>query len=229
MAGCGYGCSESPRPKTGRRFAYVVRRMVPPPMALQKVDAVIAGVGALALLATVLGVLAYDELAGEREVTFPTTEETLGAQQGNAGTPLTFTLPQNATAARLAVDVTFDGQSGQGGTAQVTIDVTGPEGLTHRHTDSMTIGSNIVSTSTTIDVPLFSWTEPPEPRTADPASVDETRTWDEPLTVTVTVQAPNDPLTAIPGNVVTYSFTATVTPTVTVYGEAFEQPDVETA
>lgn len=197
-------------------------------MALQKVDAVIAGVGAFALIATALGVLLYDDLAGERDITFPTTTRTLDAQQG-VGAPLQFTLPQNATSASLDVLVRFTGQAGQGGTAQITIDVTGPDGLSRQATGTLAIAAGATSAETTVDVPDLAWAQVPEARSGDPAAVDETRTWDEPLTVTVTVDAPADNLGAIPGGAVNYNFQATVTPTVTVYSEAVQQPDVETA
>ncbi len=198
-------------------------------MALQKVDAVIAGVGAVALLATVLGVVFYEELAGEQEITFPTSDVALTAQEGASGTPLNFALPDNATHATLAVEVVFSGQAGQGGSATIQVDMTGPGDFVGTASSSMAIAPGDTTGTVTFEVPEFAWATVPEPVTAEPGSIDETQSWDEDLVVTVTVTPPADALGAIPGGAISYSFQATVTPTVSVYEAFAEIPEVETA
>jgi len=195
---------------------------------MQKVDAVIAVVGAVALIATVVGVVFYEDLAGEQEIVFTTGNMAATAMTGSNGEALSFAVPNNATGAALAVTVDFSGQSGQGGTAQIQIDITGPNGTSMRHTGTMAIGPNANSVSVPIAVDMFSWATVPEARVADPNSVDETMEWTTPLTVAVTVTAPADPLLTIPGNLVNYNFSATVTPTFTVYTATVVTPEVET-
>ncbi len=193
---------------------------------MQKVDAVIAVVGAVALIATVVGVVFYEDLAGEQDIVFLASNMTAASQTGANGASFSFAVPNNATGASLAVVVDFTGQSGQGGTSQIQIDITGPNGTSMRHTGTMSIGPNANSGTMSVPVDMFSWASAPAARVANLDNVDETMEWTTPLTVTVTASTPNDPLQAIPG-VVSYSFTSTVTPTFSVYAASAATPELE--
>ncbi len=196
-------------------------------MAMQTVDAVIAVIGAVALIATVTGVLLYDDLAGEQDVVFLSSDMTGTPQTGDNGQTLIFAVPNNATGASLAIDIAFMGQSGLGGDSNVVVSFTGPNGTDGTYRTSITIGPNSGGEVFSVPVDMFSWASAPEKVLANPDTVDETQAWTTPLSVTVTVDQPNDSLLAIPGGAVNYNFVSTVTPTFSVYAASVMTPELE--
>lgn len=94
---------------------------------------VIAIVGVTAIVATTLGVVLYDEVAGNEQLNFElVTDEGFfsGTETGVSGGPreFAFALPDNATSAAFDVTVTFKGRAGQGGTVQVSAYFVDPTG-----------------------------------------------------------------------------------------------------
>lgn len=181
---------------------------------MQGVDVVITGVGVVAVVATVLGVVFYDVAAGVDEISFEEVDiegSLTDSADGGAGMhDLTFDLPDNATAATGEVTVTFTGQAGLGGTVNFDVWFIGPNGTDtsdSRVSGSFTLENGDESGSDTVELPLFRWYDVPGPVNAtDTEDVDKTVSWDEPLTIRVEITNPEDQLIGAPGNIVTYSY-----------------------
>ncbi len=193
---------------------------------MQTVDIVIGALGFVAVAATVLGVVFYDEIAGDRDIIFP--EEAVALEQDtetvSAGSAdFEFVLPENATKAELDIEVVFSGQAIQGGTATIEVVVTGPDGSTSAPvTQTMTIGPGATSATTTFPVE-YRWADPPNATTGDPATYDQdVLTWAEPLKVTVTVDGPGEVLP-----VAEYNFDAVVGGDVLAYRAQAKPVDVQ--
>lgn len=164
---------------------------------MAKVDAFIGVLGGVALLATVAAVALPAADAPpmdlvEEAVDLPEQEARL--EPGRSRT-FSHDLPVNATAAQLTFAVRFDGEALHGGDIAVTMEAHGPEGAIDRTQGTLVVEPG--ATSATLQAPLrLRWLAEP---------VDEARTWDEPLQVRVSVQAPEQDAS------VHHRFTALVT------------------
>ncbi len=109
---------------------------------------VIAIVGVTALVATTLGVVFYEELAGEETLTFElVTDEDLFIDSaegvGSGPREFAFALPDNATSADFDITVTFRGTAGQGANVQVSAYFVDPTGnRSNEAQDTLSLSAN---------------------------------------------------------------------------------------
>ncbi len=194
---------------------------------MQKVDLVIGGVGVIALIATTLGVVFYDDATGAEDIQLETVTQSdffthdFGAMAAGSTDENAFDLPANATGASFEVTFDFAGQTGSGGTVNFAVHLMDPTGnMSQEATGSMTLGQGATSGSTTVDVPLYTWaTQPEEPTTLD---------WSQPLTLVVTISAPQGeqfPGVGPLGGVVNYTFNVSATGDLQLFQEAVSTPD----
>ncbi len=202
---------------------------------------VIAVVGALAIVATTLGVVLYDEISGNEELTFElVTDE--GFYAGGTDAPVagggparqfSFAVPDNATSADFSVTVTFRGNSGEGGTAVVSayfVDPTGNQSNTDQKNLVIPMNSDGATPSVTLKL-AGTWAQAPnatETTDADAAAAEATTSYEGKLiTVHVTIGAVNDRLVGVvPG--LNYSYDIEITGDLTRYERHEELPDPST-
>lgn len=102
---------------------------------------VIAAVGAVALIATVTGVVLYDEVAAETPPSYGTFEDTdalVKSKTGQTAGEVLFddiVVPDNSTSANVMVTVTFSGTPAQGSNIQISGYWTDPMGVDHEFDD----------------------------------------------------------------------------------------------
>lgn len=195
---------------------------------MQTVDLVIGGLGVVAVIATTLGVVFYEEAAGEQTLEFretgaPDSDSRNGVSAGEHD--LSIDLPDNATALTgMRVTITFTGSQSpvaqDGGSYSVEVHAPGDANCTG---DEAAWGAG----ETTISLDNCRFAQPPSPvETTDPGSVDETITWDEPFTVTVSITDPDDALAGNAG--ATYTYDIEFSANVQSYRAAIASPDVDT-
>jgi hypothetical protein len=177
---------------------------------MQKVDIVIAGVGVVALIATTLGVVFYEEASSTGEPSLETVTDE-GALMHTftgmaAGSTVThdFQLPDNATAATFDLAISFTGQSGQGAGITFSAHFVDPNGNLSNPpaTTTMAIGANTGAGSTTLTIPLHSFYTMPD-------DVTRAHPWSTPLQLVVTASSANDALSGVPAVNYTFSVAAT--------------------
>lgn len=182
---------------------------------MRKADVVLAVLVAVALAATAVAAWRGDSWAGERTLQFSSHAEplaTLGPSAATgAGASFNWTVPDNATAANLTIQVTFAGQGVRGGFATVSVRITMPDG---RDAAPVTKAMPIAQGGTSGSLALgenVTWSQAPR-ALRDTTTVGHGLHWQEPLRVTVTVEPPagDVPLAR-------YGFTATVSGSTTVY------------
>lgn len=193
---------------------------------MEKVDLIIAGVGVVAILATVLGVALYDDGLTAYEVRDGTSD--LGtdgpAPVDASGTDFEFMLPNNTLGASFDVTVTVGGQS-PGGAVAVTVVINEPDGTSTTFRDSFNYADG---TATFTVASEGAWGEKPEDFRGDDAAVESrTITWDGPAIVEVFVDGPCAGPLPLPTCFDTYE--AQVTGTAMTYVITPETPDPETA
>lgn len=182
---------------------------------MQKVDLVIAGVGVLAVLATTLGVVFYDEAVGEETVSFvEVTDEGAFSESPTMASgqqEFTFALPDNATGATFTVDVDWTGQAvnptSSGSVEVVLIGPDGNQSAPQSAAITATRGAASGGIASPVEVTLR-WADVPEERQATDG-VDETLTWDQPVTVRITITDPTD--TSVAGQGASYSYQVEIT------------------
>lgn len=195
---------------------------------METVDWTIAGIGVVALVATVVGVVLYDDLAGDVDTTFTVAERDLGSLEGAVDSPASFQFlsGKNATAASFEVQIDFSGQAVQGGSATVNIEVTGPNDAMMTCTPSMTIAGQATSASETFTCALDAFTDVPADTTE--SNLPDAVTYSEGYTVRVSVTPPSDTTVPVIGAGASYSFSATVTGTESYYHATPVLPETET-
>ena len=202
---------------------------------MQKIDWIIAGVGAVALVATLLGVLYDDELTGAQDVTFSLDERTLtvaSATDFATSTALETAAGMNATAAKIDVTVDFTGNAvAPQGTASVRVVVTGPDGVASEpQTAAMTIANAAgggTGTPVTLSFDLDFGMAPANATVDDVDSLDESTSWDLPYKIEVSVTPPTDTFTGLPGAGATYTFSANASIAESYYMHRIVAPDIE--
>lgn len=185
---------------------------------VQRVDVVLVLLAAVAVFATAAGALSSDKLSGEHMVRYDAVTGDLAAQgpanAGGSGARFNWTVPDNATSARLNVTVSFTGQSVQGGSSTVTVRVTMPDGRPSSSTTSLQIPAGSSSpVSVTLDVPV-SWAPFPSDVREGKDGGAATLHWPMPLEIVVVASRPSD----VP--LANYMFMATAAGTVESYRAA---------
>lgn len=187
---------------------------------MQKVDLAIIGLGVVALAATVLGVVFFDELQGDDDIAFPEASSDLPTRGPEAlasgAVAFEWDAPDNATGAELEVTVRLaDGSIVvTGGEATVRVVLHGPDGSTAAYVnETWSIGPGAQPGEQTTVTINSTWLRPPASVKGDFDMVDETRTWSEPIHLEVRVEAPS--ATALP--VEQYNFDAEATGSVDTY------------
>lgn len=194
---------------------------------MQTVDLVIAGVGVMAILATTLGLVFYEEAAGIDEVTFdevagPTFSEE--ATQAPGEQTYTFAIPANATQAR--ADITLDVQRTNQGvgpySGSFSAYIVGPNGTqSDVFTDTYSFGNQANTAQATVSIPFHRFFDVPAAQNVTGGSVDASKDWNQPLSIVVTI---NDAQPSSPGNLnpipSTFAFTATIAGEFQVFREA---------
>ncbi len=197
---------------------------------MQKVDVAIVLVGAAALVATLLGVLTYDD--GEHDYSFATTTTDLAptdpADLAVNGAAVTFewdALPANATSATVTIEVAWSGNVLPGGDYTATAVVHGRNGTEVTSSPlvlSVSPGPNGAGNgSVSVDI---SWADVPEDihGTADDAAARAVNLTG-PLSVTVSLEGPNN---LLPGQL---AFTTKATANVTSFTAVQQLPDAQAA
>lgn len=174
---------------------------------MQKVDIAIGALGAVALLATGLGIAFYEDINGledfhvtvHEDQTFEKASETVPA----GGLEWTFDAPENTFQAGGELTIAWtDTNPGLDGDVDVTVTVTGPDGTT---VDTLTETFQYSSNSGTVSLDLTGWAEVPNGFTGTEDDVeDKTITWGHPLTIEVSITGPQGPL-PIPNDDPTYT------------------------
>ena len=181
---------------------------------MRQADIVIVVLAVLAGTATLVGAMSGDRWTDERLVRFETGAQALAptdlADVGRSGHTFTWELPANASSAAVLVNLYFEGQAVQGGSATVTLRFTGPDGEVQAPiTSTWAIPQGATSAETQVNG-TAAWIEVPRTQ-RDTTSSAHGVAWDAPLQLQVVVQPPSDlPLA-------TYGFTAGVTGQVTTY------------
>jgi len=197
---------------------------------MAKVDVLIGAMGGVALLATVLGVVFYEELSGTREYTFleyavplDEREDAVGAQP----TSFIYGTPDNATAIDLSVQVSFSGQAIVGGSATVIVQFLAPDGNVTEKQAELSIARGATSATTTVDLEAR-WADPPddvEVEGALNATAHATSWAGMPMEVRITVEPPGTEIPALSD----YRFTATIDGELRVYRSSVKAADAEGA
>lgn len=208
---------------------------------MEKIDTIIGVVGFVAIAATVLGVIFYEELAGEEDYKISLQTETLDNQQmvvNGAGTDFFFALPDNATEAHVTIQLSCtDGQALDPATVTLTGEAFGPDDNSTSGPTSTapTIAAGTTCSGGNVGGPMtlhVAFHDAPKNFTSNPSDIGDSLTVDwgnKTLRVNVmassTTQAPG-----IPGGVVgTFVFSADVGVEVTSYYAAKVVPEVESA
>ncbi len=194
---------------------------------------VIAIVGALAIVATTLGVVFYEEIAGEEELKFElVTDEGFYADAtpapvgASSELPFSFAVPDNATSADFDVTITFRGRSGQGSDIQVSAYFVGPTGNRSAPAqDTLTIAANNQNGGQSITLNLAdTWATMPAVGNStdiDAAAEEATVSYAGKLiTVYVTIGANSDALSGIAG--INYAYDVEVAGDLTRFQRAAE-------
>ncbi len=200
---------------------------------MEKIDWVIAGVGAVAVLATVIGVVFYEDLAGEQDVRFASMEREVAALTGQTpNAPFQFMPGNNATGAALEVVIHHTGTARNPSGGSVRVEFTDPNGTTVQDTKSFTCGGCPSATGTqladltfTFDVDVFG--VPADAKTTDFSSFDQTKTWMDNYVVRITITPPTDQSSALPAGGATYTFTADLRLVERYYEARLGTPDLE--
>ncbi len=167
---------------------------------MQKVDVAIVLVGAAALVATLLGVLTYDD--GQHDYVFTTTTTGLDGQGPSAlpvnGVPALFEwtgLPTNATEANATVEITWAGTALTGGTYQAAATFYTPAGAqVGSQPTSFTILPGPAEGSVSIDIAAM-WGQVPAPFRGSSEDLAEfALNWTLPLKLDVALEGPGSPL-----------------------------------
>lgn len=200
---------------------------------METADIIIAVVGVVALTATTLGVVFYEELSGEQDIEFDSFSRSLGSVTGqaiNGPTNFQFTAGDNATAATFEITVSWTGQSLNGGNAAISVQVTDPNGTVMNEQFSLAVGQNQQggSGTYTVTVPEFFMT-PGHAHTTDADSFNATQMWDMGYTVRLSVTDPSDgPVPGpVAGQVANYSWTADVSGSETYFMHRIAIEDAE--
>lgn len=194
---------------------------------METVDWIIATVGVVAIAATTLGVVFYEDLAGEQDVLFSETTNDLADATANVNSAqmISWDARDNATAASFDVQVDFSGQALQGGTASVRIDVRTPDGATVTQTEQLAIAAGATSASGSWSVPQIRFLALPAATTTQGEPFDATHTWSTGYSVTITVTPPGG-AAAFPPAGGAPSYTATVGGTETYFQHRIGTTDV---
>ncbi len=196
---------------------------------MQKVDIAIGVLGAVALLATGLGIAFYDDINGLEHyhvdmVETPLAQDAETVPAGGLTWP--YAVPDNAyhLAGDIKVAWTAD-NPGLSGNVDVTVVITPPAGDATTLTETFAFADN----EGTIAIAMPKWAEPPTEFTGGADDVDATTmTWDKALTIQITITGPTGPLPGVSQDDPTY--TAALDGAVW-HGFAVvpETPEVETA
>ncbi|MGB0652458.1 MAG: hypothetical protein ACPGQL_04595 [Thermoplasmatota archaeon] len=192
---------------------------------MQKVDIAIAVVGVVAVVATLVGIATYED--GANHYTFPETTVALAEQTGDVGaSPVAFQweVPANAIGASFTVVVDGTGQAIAGGSGTINVLLTGPDGSTETATGAISFGPGAGSAQATITIEN-TWGMAPEELDGTQADADaKSISWDMPIIVEVSAEAPSGPLA---GN--GFAFTATLSGEATAFEAVQDTPDAESA
>ncbi len=196
---------------------------------MQKVDVAIVLVGAAALVATLLGVLTYDD--GQHDFSFNTSTTELSAMDARNvvanGEPVVFEwtgLPDNSTAANGTVTIAYSGTALVGGEFKVAVTLTGPNNSTFT-TEPVTITISPGPADGSRDIPVsLAWAEVPESfrgthDEADGYAMEILK----PLTISVGIEGDAGPLV---GDI---TFSASASASVTTYHVVEALPDPQAA
>ncbi len=193
---------------------------------MEKVDLVIAGLGVIALVATVVGVVTYEDGAHDYSIIATTEAFDAGQVTASQGTPVSVEVDvaNNATHATVVVEASYSGQSVAGGSVTANVRVVGPDGTENTTTQSFTIAPAATGGSLgTIELDSTMWTTVPEGfRGSDDDAAALTTMWETPMLVEVTFEGPSGPLDNI-------SYTAAISGDFHTYAATIDLPDVETA
>lgn len=201
---------------------------------MQKVDIVIGVVGALALVATVVGVLLFD--SGEAEYGYAFSEaDAYNEQERPVSQAFEWPTPQNATGATFTVEVICSGgQALAGGDGSITVEITGPDNTTYTsEPESFTIDPGMTCDSSSVHTfsVNYTWmTDLPDHfhGTAEEKEA-QAKVWDADTVVRITVTSPNDPSSGLPLPGQALSYSAKVSGTATVFHLQTELADPQAA
>lgn len=196
---------------------------------MEKIDWVIAAVGLGAVLATTLGVVFYEELAGEQDVMFVEMEREVGSVTGQGvGSPFQFMPMDNATGAVLDVVIHHTGTVRNSAGGSVLVEFTDPNGTVHSQTKPFAnagpspTGTQLADVSFTFDVDFFD--VPATTMTTDFASFNATKMWMDNYMVRITITNP----TETPNVGATYTYTADLTLRERYFEARLASPDLGT-
>lgn len=192
---------------------------------MQKVDIAIAALGAVALLATGLGIAFYEEINGLEEYTVNVSEQQTFEDSGDVpagGLEWTFDAPENTFHAGGELTIAWTATNpALSGDVDVTVTVTGPDGTVDELTETFDFADN----EGVVSLDLSAWAEVPETFAGTQDDVEErTINWDDPLTIEISITGPQGPL-PIPQDDPTY--TADLAGYWHTYTMSREIPDVE--
>ncbi len=165
---------------------------------MEKVDLIIAGVGAVAILATVLGVVFYEEIDGKQDVEFQTGHRAVSLLGGNVDQNFQTAAGNNATGAWLNVTVTFDGEAyNPDGDASVEVRFTDPNGTVHIRRGDVPIPDGpsaqpLTGGEVTLRFNVDFLTKPANTETDDLETFEMMHMWDNPYMVSIAVTPPGD-------------------------------------
>lgn len=200
---------------------------------MERIDVIIASVGAAAIVATVLGVVFYEELASVQDVTFDEFDRQVAALTGEdvtGGANYQFMVGENATSASVTVVVRHTGAAYNPDGGSVRVEFLGPNGTSLSDTQQLTCsgcpsptGAQLAPLTFTFDARFFD--APTDTTTEDPVSFDQNKTWMDNYQVRITITNPTD---TVPSQVgASYTFEADITVAETYFQHRFvsESPE----
>lgn len=165
---------------------------------MQKVDIALGVLGAVALLATGLGIAFYDDINGLEHYHVDMVETPLNQDAEtvpSGGLTWMYDVPDNAyhLAGGIALSWSADNPT-LSGDVDVTVVITPPVGDATTLTQTFDFGDN----EGTVVIDMAKWAEPPAEFTGGADDVEDTRiTWDEQLTIEITISGPQGQLPGV--------------------------------
>lgn len=194
---------------------------------MKKVDIVIAVLGAVALLATVAGVLLFDDGTQNyqfNEASMSVDTDPEAVEGGEAR--FTWPTPQNATGAAFDVEVLCNGGNPIGpGMVSATVELIGPDNSTSTESQEFDVSAQTGCDQAlgTISVNL-TWAEVPDGfRGTEDDLDDRAMAWTQDIELVVTVEGPNEPGAVLPTQ--SLQFGAVASGSITAYEAQATVPD----